>query len=56
MAAFRHSVVRRKILAESLYVFVAGLGGVFVGMGFLYASIRVTAFIVGRIGDIEDNA
>ena len=35
-------------------VFVAGLGGVFAGMGLLYVSIRITALITKRLTSGED--
>ena len=43
-----------KYLTQSVYIFVSGLGGVFLGMGLLYLSIRVTAFIIGRWATEEE--
>lgn len=42
-------------MAHVLFIFAAGLGGVFLGMAFLYASIRVTTYIVGRWVNTEDS-
>jgi len=36
-------------VADALTIFVAGLGGVFVGMALLYAAIRITSFVVDRL-------
>jgi len=35
-------------LAQSVFIFVSGLGGVFLGMALLYVSIRITAFVIGN--------
>ena len=43
-------------LVETVFIFVAGLGGVFLGMAFLYTSIRITAVVVGKwAGNKEPN-
>jgi hypothetical protein len=34
---------------SSLTIFIAGLGGVFAGMGLLYVAIRVTTVLVERL-------
>ncbi len=36
---------------EALIVFLAGIGGVFCGMAFLYIAIRVVSFVVSRLPD-----
>lgn len=36
-------------MQEAVSIFLAGLGGVFVGMTLLYLSIRITSFITGRL-------
>jgi len=35
-------------VGDALTIFVAGLGGVFVGMALLYAAIRITSLVVDR--------
>jgi Na+-transporting methylmalonyl-CoA/oxaloacetate decarboxylase gamma subunit len=35
-------------MADTLIIFIAGLGGVFLGMALLYISIRVTSLVTGR--------
>lgn len=35
----------------AVMIFTAGLGGVFLGMGMLYVSIRLTTILVGRFFD-----
>jgi hypothetical protein len=35
-------------LTQSVFIFISGLGGVFLGMALLYLSIRVTAFVIGK--------
>ena len=40
---------------EALSVFLAGLGGVFVGMALLYTSIRVTALVTDRLARSKEN-
>ena len=37
-------------MTEALVVFIGGIGGVFIGMGLLYLSIRITSLAVGRWG------
>ena len=32
----------------ALMIFAAGIGGVFLGMGMLYGSIKITATVIGR--------
>lgn len=39
---------------ESLLVFVNGTVGVFVGMGLVYALIRLVAIVVARVVDGRD--
>jgi Na+-transporting methylmalonyl-CoA/oxaloacetate decarboxylase gamma subunit len=34
-------------MADTLIIFIAGLGGVFLGMALLYISIRVTSLVTG---------
>jgi hypothetical protein len=34
---------------QAFTIFAAGLGGVFLGMVLLYASIKVTTFVTGRL-------
>jgi hypothetical protein len=36
-------------VGDALTIFVAGLGGVFVGMVLLYVAIRITSFVVDRL-------
>ena len=36
-------------MADDLIIFIAGLGGVFLGMALLYISIRITALITGSL-------
>jgi len=36
------------MMPQSVYIFVSGLGGVFLGMALLYVSIRVTAFMLEK--------
>ena len=33
---------------DTVFIFVAGLGGVFVGMAVLYVSIRLTSLIIEK--------
>ena len=33
---------------QVVLVFIGGIGGVFIGMGLLYASIRITSIITGK--------
>ena len=40
---------RRRQVNQAFTIFAAGLGGVFVGMILLYASIKITAFATGRL-------
>ena len=35
-------------MESAVMIFVVGIGGVFVGMGLLYAAIRTTAAVVAR--------
>ena len=37
----------RKQMVDTLIIFIAGLGGVFLGMALLYISIRVTSLVTG---------
>ena len=41
-------------MADAVSLFVAGLGGVFVGMALLYIAIRVTSLITGRLPSGEE--
>jgi len=43
-------------MSEAVNVFVAGIGGVFLGMACLYLSIRVVSLVLGRMekGGAED--
>ena len=43
-------------MQEAVSIFLAGLGGVFVGMMLLYLSIRITSLFTGRLeaGKTED--
>jgi hypothetical protein len=36
-------------MVDDLTIFIAGLGGVFLGMVLLYASIRITAVITSKL-------
>ena len=33
---------------QTVFVFISGLGGVFLGMAMLYISIRLTSFVIGK--------
>ncbi len=41
-------------MGEAFFVFVAGIGGVFVGMAFLIVSIRVTSLVARLLGKKND--
>jgi len=43
-------------MGEAVSLFVAGLGGVFVGMALLYVSIRITSLITGRLPSGEEKS
>ena len=36
-------------MEKALGIFVAGLGGVFIGMTLLYATIRITSLVADRL-------
>jgi len=38
-------------LAGPLNIFITGLGGVFLGMALLYASMKFTAFVISGLKD-----
>lgn len=37
------------MVEKAVMIFVAGLGGVFVGMALLYAAIRMTSLVTDRL-------
>lgn len=37
-------------MEQAITIFVAGLGGVFIGMALLYIAIRLTSLITDKIG------
>jgi hypothetical protein len=41
-------------LTQSLFIFVSGLSGVFLGMALLYVSIRITALVVSSRAKKEE--
>jgi hypothetical protein len=41
-------------LPQYLFIFVSGLGGVFLGMALLYVSIRITALVVSSRAEKEE--
>ena len=43
-------------LFQTVFVFVAGLGGVFLGMALLYTAIRITAVVVGKWGEDKEKS
>ncbi len=43
-------------MGEAFFVFVAGIGGVFVGMAFLIVSIWVTSLVARLVGKKNDKA
>ena len=40
-------------MAEALGVFIAGTGGVFLGMAFLYLSIKIVSLVTSRLNAKE---
>jgi hypothetical protein len=36
-------------MRDAIIIFISGLGGVFLGMALLYASIRITSLVTGRL-------
>ena len=40
-------------MAEALVVFFAGTGGVFLGMAFLYLSIKIVSLVTSRLNAKE---
>ena len=37
-------------MEQAITIFVAGLGGVFIGMALLYIAIRLTSLLIEKIG------
>lgn len=35
-------------MKQTVFIFISGLGGVFLGMAMLYISIRLTSFVIGK--------
>ncbi len=41
-------------MEEAVAIFVAGLGGVFIGMALIYAAIRMTSLLIDRLKTKEE--
>ncbi len=36
-------------MAKAMFIFIAGIGGVFIGMAMLYVSIKIVSLITSRL-------
>jgi Na+-transporting methylmalonyl-CoA/oxaloacetate decarboxylase gamma subunit len=41
-------------VAQAVGIMIAGLGGVFIGMALLYASIRITSLVTDKLVKTEE--
>lgn len=41
-------------MEQAITIFVAGLGGVFIGMALLYIAIRLTSLVTDKIGSRKE--
>lgn len=48
-------VDERRMMSDTLNVFISGCASVFLGMGILYLTIRGIAFVVGRLPIVEND-
>jgi len=49
-------LVKEVFMEDALTIFIAGLGGVFVGMAMLYVAILITPVITGRFERKKDGS
>lgn len=55
-APCRKSIQRegRTALEKAIGIFVAGIGGVFIGMGLLYLTIRITSLVADKLASKKE--